>query len=81
MRLLLSAARDPETHTLDTFITSAGHIFILHKLLLNKVLKRSVTSLLETKSCLWESHRETLTRQSQDFGAPHNITTEIPGIS
>lgn len=27
--------------------------------------KRSTISLLEIKSCLWESHRETLSRQSQ----------------
>lgn len=81
MCLLLSAARDPQTHNLDMFITSAGHIFILHKLSLNKVLKRSITSLLEIKSCLWESHKENLWRQSQNFGTPHSITPETPGIS
>lgn len=60
---VLLTVRGTQTHNLDMFVISAGHIFSLHKLSLNKVLKMSTTSLLETRSHLLESQRETLESQ------------------
>lgn len=57
MYLLLSAACDPQTHVLDVVIISVGRIFILNKLSPNKVLKRSITSLLEIESPVGKPQR------------------------
>lgn len=81
MCLLLSAARDPQTHNLDMFITLAGHIFNLHKLPLNKVLKKEYNQFIRNKELPVEKPQRNPARQSQDFGTPHSITLEIPGIS
>lgn len=64
---VLLSVRSTQTHNLDVFMISAGHIFSLHKLSLNKVLKMSTTSLLEIRSHLLESQGETPASQSVGF--------------
>lgn len=64
MYLLLSAARDPRTHILDMVVIPVGCVFILNKLSLNKVLKRSITGLLEIESPVGKPQRNPFKAES-----------------